>query len=146
MPDKINVFVLEDDRKKANVRFIYSSILSYEPVYYHWLGSSYGNDAECMGDDCPHCKEQNPRRKRYFIPFYNLKTNQIEYWVRSGFTYGTLCDLYKRYPDVTNYEFEIIRHTTYEFVCKKKLVENLEIAGALPNAIDIFRSLLPMET
>lgn len=113
-----NFFVLPDDNDFADVIFLYHSINDPLIATCHYLKAGDRSGYYfCCGDDCPACKPAPGREKgiwkndKLFIPVYNITNGKIEVWDRSArFRDQLVRDVFKRYPDPSEYVFRITRH------------------------------------
>ena len=111
-------FVLPDDNDFADVIFLYHSINDPLIATCHYLvaGEKSGYYF-CCGDGCPACMPGPGREKgiwrndKLFIPLYNITNSRIEVWDRSArFRDQLVRDVFKKYPDPSEYVFRITRH------------------------------------
>lgn len=121
-------FSLKNDKDVARVRFLFNDIDGVQCYSVHQVEvdgkKRYVNCLREYGDPvdaCPFCREQKFINMKYFIPLYNIDTQNTQIWERGRKFGSKLTSMCSRYPNIVSHIFEIERNgkpkdtqTTYE--------------------------------
>lgn len=116
-------FLLRNDGDFADVVFMYRNKDDVLVADTHYVkGSDYSGYVHCCGRGCPACSKGIRVQTKLFIPVYNINEKKIQFWDRTmRFEPQLMNDVFKNFPDPSNYVFRITRHgqagsvdTTYE--------------------------------
>lgn len=114
-------FRLQNDNDYADVVFLYRNIQDVMVAECHYIKSvDYSGYVQCMGNgtNCPACQKGIRKNTEIFIPLYVINSTdpsfngpEIVFWDRTLTIQPQLQnDVFKNYPDPSNYVFRIIRH------------------------------------
>ena len=132
-----NFFVLPNDGDSAQVMILYKSIDDVAVGDVHYIKSAdYSGYVECLGSGCPACAYRSSRggkiqlQTQMFIPLYIVSgedQGKIKFWDRTIYFEPVLHDVFAKYPNPSEYVFEITRHgkarskdTTYSITAVDK--------------------------
>ena len=121
-------FSLKNDMDCARVRFMYSKPEDMEGFSVHKVQvgdkERYVNclrDYDSPIDDCPFCRERMKLDAKFFVPLYNVDTEEVQIWERGKKFYGKISGFFARNPNLVSGVFDVERHgkprdtaTTYE--------------------------------
>lgn len=122
-------FLLRNDGDYADVVFLYNSTEDVLMADVHYIKSAdYSGYVHCCGNGCPACAAGIRVDSKLFIPVYNIKDDQIQFFDRSiRFENQLQKDVFDKYPNPSEYVFRITRHgaandinTRYEIVAVAK--------------------------
>lgn len=121
-------FSLKNDNDVARVRILYDSIEDVDGLSVHQVDidgkKRYANCKREYGDpvsSCPFCNSGMFTTVKFFIPLYDVDTQNVVFWERGKKFGAKISSLCARYPHLYRHEFDIERHgkvgdtqTTYE--------------------------------
>lgn len=124
-------FLLRNDGDYADVVFLYQSVEDVLVADVHYIKSNeYSGYAHCCGSSagCPACAKGIRTQTKLFIPLYNIKDNEIQFFDRTmRFEPQLQQDVFSKYANPSEFVFRITRHgeagsvdTTYEIVAVGK--------------------------
>lgn len=104
-------FVLRNDGDFADVIFLYRSEKDVLVADTHYIKSDeYSGYVHCTGRGCPVCAKGIRIQTKLFIPLYNIKENQIQFFDRTmKFEPQLQQDVFSKYPNPSEYVFRITR-------------------------------------
>ena len=104
-------FLLRNDRDYADVIFLYRNEEDALVNSTHYIKSpDYSGYVECTGRGCPACAKNIRVQDKLFIPVYNIKDDEIQFWDRSTrFGDQLVRDVFSKYPNPSEYVFRITR-------------------------------------
>ena len=107
-----NRFVLQNHGDSADVIFLYRSRKDAVIADVHYIKSpDFSGYVHCPGIGCPACAKGIRTQTKLFIPLYNIGTGNIEFFDRTDkFQPQLVNDVFKNYPDASNYVFRITRN------------------------------------
>lgn len=111
-----NLFRITDDKKSADVVFLYRSKADMLVADVHYIKSAdYSGYVHCCGEGCPACKKGIRVQTKLFIPVYNIYKNNgkgaIEFWDRTmRFEPQFEKDVFDNFPDPSEFVFRVTRH------------------------------------
>lgn len=120
-----NMFLLRNDGDSADVVILYRSIEDVLVADVHYIKSpEYSGYVHCCGRGCPACSKGIRVQNKLFIPLYNIKEKQIQFFDRSTRFENILqSEVFSKFSDPTEYVFRITRRgeagsmdTRYEIV------------------------------
>ena len=105
-------FRLTNDGDYADVVFLYRSQDDVMVADTHYLKSAeYNGYVHCNGRGCPACGKGIRIQTKLFVPMYNFTDNEIQFWDRTmTFEPQLMKDVFKNYPNPSEYVFRITRH------------------------------------
>lgn len=105
-------FVLRNDGDYADVIFLYRDTDDVLMADVHYIKSeSYSGYVHCLGKGCPACEKGIRVESKLFIPVYNIKEDEIQFFDRSiRFENQLQQDVFANYPNPSEYVFRITRH------------------------------------
>lgn len=132
-----NVFRLVNDGDHADVIFMYESDDDIMVVDCHYIKSSdFSGYVQCTGSGCPACGKGIRTQTKLFVPMYNLTTDQLEFWDRTmQFEPQLMQDVFKRYPNPSEYVFRITRHGVYRDVNTTYTIEPIARNSSNPFSV-----------
>ena len=125
-----NLFVLKEDGESADVVILYRSIEDVMIIDAHYIKSDeYSGYVHCCGANCPACAKGIRVQNKIFVPVYNIKEDEIQYFDRTTYFETQLTsDVFKNFPNPSEYVFKITRHgvpndrdTKYTFTAINKV-------------------------
>lgn len=107
-----NKFILQNDGDTADVIFLYRQKRDAQVAEAHYIKSAVQSGYfHCIGVGCPACAKGIRVQRKIFIPLYNIKTQQIEFWDRTTkFDAQLERDVFMNFPNPSDYVFRITRH------------------------------------
>lgn len=105
-------FILQNDGDYADVIFLYTSTKDVLVADAHYVKSNeYSGYVHCNGGGCPACAKGIRVQNKLFIPLYNVKTNEIQFWDRTTrFEPQLMAEVFSKYPNPSEFVFRITRH------------------------------------
>lgn len=106
------LFLLRNDRDYADVIFLYPSVDDVLVADTHYVKSAdYSGYVHCCGKGCPACAKGIRVQTKLFIPLYNIKDNEIQFWDRSiRFENQLNSDVFEKFANPSEYVFRITRN------------------------------------
>lgn len=107
-----NLFVLRDDKDYADVIFLYQNYSQVMMADVHYIKSGeYNGYVQCTGAGCPACAKNIRVQNKLFIPLYNIKAGEIQFWDRTmKFEPQLSRDVFSRFPNPSEFVFRITRN------------------------------------
>ena len=138
---------LKDDGDRIHVQFLFDSIEELDAYICHEVkvdgNQRYVNclreDITDSVDDCPFCANGHKLQPIFFIPVFDVDTQETKVWQRSKKFIDTITYLLRRYSDLSNHVFEIERvgkkgdkKTTYEIRNVDGEIEPFDVSEVEP--------------
>lgn len=122
------MFRLVNDGDYEDVIIMYQNRKDVLEADVHYLKSSdFSGYVHCLGKGCPACAKDIRVQAKLFVPFYVLSKKQILYFDRSIKFMSVLDNVFRNYPNPSEYVFRITRRgaansvdTTYDIVAVGK--------------------------
>lgn len=127
-------FVLRDDGDYADVVFLYRDASDVLVADVHYVNSAvYRGYVHCCGAGCPACAKGIRTQTKIFVPVYNIKEDEIQFWDRTvKFETQLQRDIFANYPTPADFVFRITRNgaagsieTTYSIRAAYKNTEEM---------------------
>lgn len=126
---KSGFFSLKNDKETATVRFMYENAEDIEGFSVHRVQvGDRERYVNCLReyndpvDACPFCANKYPTYAKIFVPLYNEKAGQLQFWERGRKFYAQISSLVSRYKNTVARTFDIERNgkpgdtaTSYNF-------------------------------
>jgi hypothetical protein len=106
------LFILRNDLDYADVIFLYQSDQDVLVADTHYIKSdAYSGYVHCTQQGCPACAKGIRTQTKLFIPIYNIKDDEIQFFDRSmKFEPQLQQSVFANYPNPSEYVFRITRH------------------------------------
>ena len=130
------LFLLRNDGDYADVVFLYPSEDDVMVGDVHYIKSSeYSGYVQCTGKGCPACAKGIRVQTKLFIPVFNITAGEVQFWDR-GIRFETQLrnDVFKNFPNPTEYVFRITRHGVANSVDTTYEIQAIGKNGAYPYA------------
>lgn len=107
-----NLFILRDDGNYADVIFLYQNYNQVMMGEVHYIKSAdFSGYVQCCGNGCPACAKGIRVQSKLFIPLYNIKAGEVQFFDRTmKFEPQLSRDVFSRFPDPSEFVFRITRH------------------------------------
>ena len=118
-------FLLRNDGDFADVIFLYKSYDDVLEADVHYIKSTdYSGYVHCCGHGCPACGKNIKVQNKLFIPVYNIKEGEIQFWDRNmRFEAQLEHDVFSQFSNPSDYVFRVTRKgeagsydTTYQIL------------------------------
>lgn len=144
-----NDFVtLKDDGDTINVQFLFNSIQELDAYICHEVKvngktrfvNCLREDINDSAEDCPFCANGYKLKPVFFLPVFDVDTQEVKLWQRSKkFIDTKITSLMRRSPDFSNHVFQIERagkandlKTTYEVYLMDGQIEPFDVSDLEP--------------
>jgi hypothetical protein len=104
-------FILRNDREYEDVVFLFRSEDDALMAKTHYIKSpDYSGYVHCNDRGCAACAKGIRIQDKFFIPLYNIRKDEIQFWDRSTkFDNQFVQDVFSKYPNPSEYVFRVTR-------------------------------------